>query len=100
MNAIKIVILFIAITATVSCGDSKPDNTPNYENNSYNAYFIYPIGNEKKAYVGTVKGLSSCKYVVSTYYSKRRKFVEGDWDYVCCLRIEGNECAEEHRYEK
>ena len=68
------------------------------ETNNYNAFFVYPEPDAKKAYVGTVVGLSSCKYVVSNYYTKRRKYIKGEWDYICCLKTEDHDCAEKHRY--
>lgn len=95
MKIIKCAALLIILLFSASC-EKKPDER---ENNSYNAYFVYPVGaGEKKVYVGTVTGLSSCKYIVSSHYAKRRKFVEGPWDYECCLRAGENECAETHRY--
>lgn len=90
-SACAIILCFL-----VACEEKKDDT----QTNKYNAFFVYPVGKDKRTYVGTVKGLSSCKYIVSDYYSKRRKFIKGDWDYVCCLRAEGNECLEEHRYDQ
>jgi hypothetical protein len=92
-NALLILSILI-ITPLVAC-DNKKDVT---ETNSYNSFFVFPKPDERIVYVGTVKGLSSCKYAVSDYYSKRRKFVKGQWDYICCLKTADNECAEKHRY--
>jgi hypothetical protein len=76
------------------CDDSKSVT----ETNTYNAYFVQFEPEETKRYVGTVTGLSSCKYIVSDYYAKRRKFIEGKWDYACCLKTKQSNCAEKHRY--
>ena len=94
MDFYKILASFLVLIVLVSCDDKAPK-----EEESYNAFFIYP-GSKKKAYVGTVTGLSSCKYVVSNYYTKRRKYIKGEWDYICCLRnpAAGNECVEMRKY--
>ena len=68
------------------------------EENVYNSYFVQYEPEEKKMYVGTVTGLSSCKYIVSDYYAKRRKFIKGSWDYMCCLKTARSNCSEKHRY--
>lgn len=84
----------LTITLLAAC-DNKKDVT---ETSSYNAFFVFPKPEERIVYVGTVTGLSSCKYIVSDYYSKRRKFIKGEWDYICCLNTEESSCQEKHRY--
>ena len=79
-----------------SCKDERKTT----ETNTYNAYFVQDEPEEKKIYVGTVTGLSSCKYIVSDYYAKRRKFYHGAWDYMCCLKTGSSNCAEKHRYKE
>jgi len=88
------ILFFIPALLLFSCDDRKSAT----ETNTYNAYFVFPKPEEKKKYVGTVTGLSSCKYIVSDYYNKRRKFIKGDWDYICCLKTSKSSCAEKHRY--
>jgi hypothetical protein len=91
----KYLPIFCILLVITSCG-KEPDPTENY---TYNAFFVFPKPSEQKVYVGTVTGLSSCKYVVSDYYTKRRKFIKGKWDYICCLHTDKGECVEQHRYE-
>ncbi len=80
-------ILLILLIITPSC--KKKDDT---NNNYYNVLFITP--KEGRKYIGTVKGLSSCKYTASNYYAHRRSWIK-EWDYVCCLRTKESECLEE-----
>jgi hypothetical protein len=87
----KSLLLLACVIFFSGCDKKAP--TEDYK---YNAFFVFPDG--KKAYVGTVTGLSSCKYVVSDYFAKRRKFVKGQWDYICCWKTDDNECFEQHRY--
>lgn len=92
---LKSLLLLVGICLFSAC-EKKPDATETY---SYNSFFVYPEPEEKKVYVGTVTGLSSCKYIVSDYYAKRHKYIKGEWDYICCLRTKESECSEKHRYE-
>lgn len=94
MKLNKILLALLVLLALASCKEKNPS-----EEAGYNAFFVYPE-TEKKVYIGTVTGLSSCKYVASDYYNKRRKYIKGKWDYICCLRNEatGEECVEKHRY--
>jgi len=99
MSKYSILLIVISLFFTISC-EKKEETT---EKLQYNSYFVYPVDNinkdnSPKTYVGTVKGLSSCKYIVSKYYSDRRKFIKGDWDYMCCVRTKESSCAEQHRY--
>jgi hypothetical protein len=96
LNYNKILVLLVCFCFLSAC-EKEQEPTETY---SYNAYFIYPKPEDKKVYVGTVTGLSSCKYIVSDYYAKRYKYIKGKWDYVCCLRTDKSECAEEHKYQK
>lgn len=95
LKNVLLIFGLLIVTLIVAC-DKKKDAT---ETNTYSAFFVHPKPDKKIIYVGTVKGLSSCKYIVSDYYSKRRKFIKGEWDYICCLKTADNECAEKHRYE-
>lgn len=94
----RVVIIAIFALLVFAC---KPEQKET-ETYSYNAFFVYPPGHPKAekgpVYVGTVTGLSSCKYVTSDYYTKRRKFIGDGWDYICCHRTEENECEAQHRY--
>ena len=79
------------------------EETKATETYKYNAFFSHPEDGSKysgkKIYVGTVTGLSSCKYIVSNYYAKRRKLLPKEgWDYICCLDSKEDACKEQHRY--
>ena len=87
----------LSLTFCLASCDDKVSAT---ETNVYNSYFIQYEPEEKKLYVGTVTGLSSCKYIVSDYYAKRRKFIDGSWDYMCCLKTKRSNCSEKHRYKE
>ncbi len=94
----KIVSLIVLITLlfnVTACEKKKEDDKLN---SKYNVYFIMP-DSSKRVYIGTVTGLSSCKYTASSYYSHRRSLIADGWDYVCCLRTSENECAAEEKYE-
>lgn len=95
MKTLSLILCSMSVLFLSSCGD---DAVSPHERNTYNSYFIQYEPDEKKIYVGTVKGLSSCKYIVSDYYAKRRKFIKGKWDYMCCLKTGISNCAEKHRY--
>ncbi len=90
-------ILVIMSLPLLSC-DEKKSRT---EEKEYNVLFLYPASDKsaKRVYIGTVKGLSSCKYIAGQYYFKRRFLLKEKWAYICCLRTEKNECAEEHKYD-
>jgi hypothetical protein len=88
-------LILLSLVGFFSACDQKPDPT---ETNTYNAFIDLGAPDHKRLYVGTVTGLSSCKYVVSDYYTKRRKLIRSGWDYVCCLNTPDDKCAEEHRY--
>ncbi len=89
-----LLLLLIIIPFLASCEEKKDP----HEKYQYNAFFVHPDPTIRPYYIGSVTGLSSCKYVVGNYYSKRRKLIKGEWDYKCCLRTREDECAEEHRY--
>jgi hypothetical protein len=91
--AVKSAVLLACFVFLLGCEKKAPT-----EEYSYNAFFVTPEPDSKRVYVGTVTGLSSCKYIVSDYFNKRRKFIKGNWDYVCCWRDEEHQCIEEHRY--
>lgn len=82
------------VLAVSACDQKKESDDSN--SNYYNVYFIMPKTAERK-YIGTVRGLSSCKYTASSYYS-HRLWIGKEWDYVCCLRQKENQCVEEQKY--
>ena len=91
----RILVILLAFFI-ISCDQQKPDERESYK---YNAYFEMKDGGKvNRMYVGTVTGLSSCKYIVSTFYAKRRAHVKGHWDYVCCRQGESKACVSEDRY--
>lgn len=89
-----LLILIPALAAISACKKDKEDRN----SNKYNVLFITPKPESERIYIGTVTGISSCKYTASSYYSHRLWIGKG-WDYVCCLRTPKDECAEEHKYE-
>ena len=84
-----IIVPIILITACKK--DKEPDNK------QYNVIFI-TLAKGERTYIGTVKGLSSCRYVASRYHSTNKP--SGEWDYVCCLRTRDSECAKEMKYKE
>lgn len=86
-------LVIFSIFSLCAC---KKEDEEDRNNNYYNVLFITPKG--ERSYIGTVRGISSCKYTASSYYS-HRLWIGKNWDYICCLRTKENECAEEHKYE-
>lgn len=91
---IAAIILIPILFGVTACKEKKDKR----EKNSYNAFIELQYDNNRRVYVASTKGLSSCKYLVSRYFSKHRNHIDGKWDYVCCLRSGKDECAAEHRY--
>lgn len=95
MKVILTVLILITLLLVSACKDENGDDTKT----NYNVFFITPAPKKERIYIGTVKGLSSCKYIASSYYS-HRLWIGKNWDYICCLRTPENECLEERKYKE
>jgi hypothetical protein len=87
-----LLLIIILSNFLISC-DEKQDTS---NNNHYNVIFIMP--NKTESYIGTVKGLSACKYIAGNYYFLRRSWIKSGWDYKCCLKTTNNECETVEKY--
>lgn len=90
-----IVLCVAAASFLVSC---KPPPAPK-ETYEYNVLLRHTSqrgasGKFLQKYIGTVKGLSGCRYHANTY--KRQHGVNNQWQTVCCWQTNTSKCQEEH----
>lgn len=89
-----VLMIFIIFLSFVAACDEKKEKDPRNDN-YYNVLFITEEG--KQGYIGTVKGITSCRYHASRYYTQHRTVLSEKWDYKCCLKTKDDECKEEHK---
>lgn len=80
-------LLFIFILIIISSCEEKINIKETYK------YDVWLVNGNKKHYAGTVKGLSSCKYVAN---SKIRGRSNIGWHYECCWVTNLSRCQEVH----
>jgi hypothetical protein len=85
------------IGLVTSCGDEKKkDAKEAYKFNILvRNYNIKAASNRSmQIYVGTVTGLSSCKYHGNTY--KKKHGLDDDWQVICCWYTKSFKCQIEY----
>lgn len=91
-NIIKkkvLLLVLISSISLVSCWDKEISPKESYK---YNVWIEHIKG--KKIYIGTVKGLSSCKYIANKKIGGSKN---PEWSYFCCWQKNGNKCYEQHK---
>tara|TARA_B100001564_G_C20334360_1_gene531580 strand:- start:8 stop:313 length:306 start_codon:yes stop_codon:yes gene_type:complete len=89
----KLCIIVALCSILVSCDGQKVSKKEKYR---YNVLISKDMGKmpPNRRYVGTVTGLSSCKYAGMQY--KRKHGISKDWETVCCWYTATSKCQEEH----
>lgn len=79
--------LVLALATLPACG-------PDLEKAWFNAWFQNPDGG--KVLLGQAEGITRCRSL-ATIKAQELNIENQNWDYVCCLRSNTSECAEEHK---
>ena len=68
---------------------------PDLEKATFNTWFQQPSG--EKVLIGQVEGISRCRELARIKAQDLNIEDNHKWGYVCCLRSNTSECAQEHK---
>lgn len=88
MKRLKLLLVLLLCFSIFSCEEKINPN----ETYKYDVWIVSKY--KKKYYLGTVTGLSSCKYIAN---QKIKGDINTGWTYECCLVTKLSRCKEKHK---